>query len=215
MTSSSEARVRSWEIRRAKYGPAGRASDPHVKLSDKVSDTAYLERLIAKCKKMPNGCWEFQGFCGAPPRNYGHYSYRGKPMHAHRVAYTTAKGPIPKGMVVMHCCDNPPCCNPNHLRLGTHLENMSECRAKNRYYYAKQTHCKHGHEWTPENTYYIPTPGPMFGLRKCKACQLRMCRERYHRDIEAARARAKRYRERRKAKAAGSCSETVCEQRHE
>lgn len=177
-----------------------------------LSKEERFAKLRAKCKEMPSGCWEFQGYCGKPPRNYGHSSIKHKPIASHRLAYLLSKGEIPEGMLVMHSCDNPPCCNPDHLTLGTHLQNMAACRARDRYYYANLTHCKHGHEFTPENTYYIPTPGPSQGLRKCKACQRRMHRERYYRDVEATRARRKMYRERAKAKAAAACSLTVNEQ---
>jgi len=187
----------TWETRKAKYGQSGAAE---AKPSDKITDAENFARLKAKCKEMPNGCWEYQGFRHPAPRNYGLTCYRNKNWRTNRLAYFLTKGPIPKGMVVMHCCDNPPCCNPNHLSLGTHLQNMAACRERERYYYANLTHCKHGHEFNEENTYYIPTPGKFQGLRKCRACQRRMCRERYHRDIELARAKAKMYRERKKAK---------------
>jgi hypothetical protein len=75
-------------------------------------------------------------------------------------------------MLVMHSCDNPPCCNPDHLSLGTHLQNMAECRAKDRYHRPKLTHCKRGHEFNEKNTYIIKTPGEAFGLRGCKVCML-------------------------------------------
>jgi hypothetical protein len=174
-----------------------------------VSKEKTFERIKANCKVMPNGCWEWQKFRHPKPRHYGGTGWNGKSWHTHRLTYVLVKGHIPAGMVVMHSCDNPPCCNPDHLSLGTHLQNMADCRARGRYYYANLTHCKHGHEFNEENTYYIKTPGPSFGLRKCKACSLRITRELYHRDVAAARARAKMYRERRKAKLAGSCSETV------
>lgn len=134
------------------------------------TDAEVLKRVLAKCQVMPSGCWEWQGFRHAVPRHYGGTAHRGKSWRAHRLVFSLAKGPIPEGMIVMHSCDNPPCCNPDHLNLGTHLQNMTECRAKDRYYYANLTHCKHGHEFNEENTYYIPTPGEAQGLRKCRAC---------------------------------------------
>jgi HNH endonuclease len=82
--------------------------------------------------------------------------------------YTLVKGQIPKDRVVCHTCDNTGCINPDHLWLGTHKENMADCRAKDRYYYANLTHCKRGHEFTPENTgHFIPGTE----LRACKTCQ--------------------------------------------
>lgn len=132
-----------------------------------VSDAEYIARLREKCVVTEAGCWEYQGFTRKPPRNYGDMSYRCERWRTHRLSWHLHFGPIPDGMHVLHKCDNPPCCNPDHLRLGTHLENMRECREKDRYHYAKLTHCKHGHEFTPENTYYIQGGH----LRACKACQ--------------------------------------------
>lgn len=53
-------------------------------------------------------------------------------LRAHRVAWSLANGPAPEGMSVLHKCDNPPCCNPAHLFLGTQLDNVRDAIAKGR-----------------------------------------------------------------------------------
>jgi hypothetical protein len=78
----------------------------------------------------PNGCWPYLGF--RKWDGYGWVHRDGKNMTAHRYAWILKHGKPPEGMHILHICDNPPCCNPAHLRLGTHAENMADCRAKGR-----------------------------------------------------------------------------------
>jgi hypothetical protein len=55
-----------------------------------------------------------------------------KQLLAHRAAWTVYRGEIPAGMHVLHHCDVPLCCNPDHLFLGTHDDNMADCVRKGR-----------------------------------------------------------------------------------
>jgi hypothetical protein len=55
-----------------------------------------------------------------------------KGMGAHVLAYTLTNGPIAKGMVVRHTCDNPRCCNPRHLILGTYRQNRQDMEQRHR-----------------------------------------------------------------------------------
>lgn len=102
------------------------------------------------------GCREWHYYTD---RN-GYGSYRGR--SAHRLAYEIAFGPIPDGMTVDHTCFNPPCVNFEHLRLLTNRENARNQRS------AHASHCLHGHEFTPENTYIRTAAGG--GRRQCRLC---------------------------------------------
>jgi hypothetical protein len=73
-------------------------------------------------------CWEWIPNPG--PIGYGYYTWHGKHIGAHRVAWMITNGEIPKGMCVCHKCDNRRCCNPNHFFLGTKGDNIRDAFAK-------------------------------------------------------------------------------------
>lgn len=82
----------------------------------------------------PSGCLEFTG---ARDRDgYGHFRLkRGArvKVKAHRVAFVDSGGVFPDGKLqVLHRCDNPPCCNPDHLFSGSSLDNHHDMSRKNR-----------------------------------------------------------------------------------
>lgn len=80
-----------------------------------------------------DGCWEWRG---AKNRlGYGMLSgpeFKGGVVRAHRFAYALLIGPIPKGMVICHRCDNPSCCNPDHLFAGSQSDNIHDMWRKGR-----------------------------------------------------------------------------------
>jgi len=64
-----------------------------------------------------HGCWEWTG--ARDQNGYGNLRIAGLWYKAHRYAYELTHGPVPDGMKVCHRCNNPPCCRPDHLWLGT------------------------------------------------------------------------------------------------
>lgn len=95
------------------------------------TNKTILERLLAKITlNERTDCWEWNGYRNE--KGYGQMSLPDRNVKAHRLSYELHKGEIPKGLLVCHECDNPPCCNPDHLFLGTHLDNRTDAINKGR-----------------------------------------------------------------------------------
>lgn len=77
-----------------------------------------------------DGCLEWPGERDSD--GYGRTGKKTGSRGAHRVAWEATHGPIGDGMEVCHHCDNPPCCNPEHLFLGTRAENQRDMTEKAR-----------------------------------------------------------------------------------
>lgn len=75
-----------------------------------------------------SGCWLWTGTVS--PNGYGWLKAFGKVVSAHKFAYELYNGKIPRGRHVLHSCDVKTCVNPDHLRAGTHAENMAEASVR-------------------------------------------------------------------------------------
>jgi hypothetical protein len=151
--------------------------------SQQFTDEDYRQRLKSKCVVDPlTGCWVYQGF--RHKLGYGDFSYRGVNLRAHRVAYTLWKGEIPAGLDVLHRCDNPPCCNPDHLRTGDPVANSRECVERGRHHMASRETCSKGHPYAIYGKFRTDHPT----WRICTLC----VRERYQLEKQRTKPRRKK-----------------------
>jgi hypothetical protein len=143
-------------------------------------------RFMDRVKILPySSCWEWDGSrnnagYGQLRINFGKNGYN---VLAHRVSYAIFYGGISNDMCLDHLCRNPACVNPWHLEMVTIRENGLRGigpAATN----SMKTHCKHGHEFTPENTRIRR------GTRECMTCA--RCWADKNRDSYNAQRRAKR-----------------------
>lgn len=88
------------------------------------------ERLAAKVSFAEGDNCHY--FTGSTRNGYGEIYYNGKRHYAHRVAWELVNGPIPKGQLVCHRCDNPLCCRVSHMFLGSITDNINDMWRKGR-----------------------------------------------------------------------------------
>jgi hypothetical protein len=82
-------------------------------------------------KRGPDDCWPWTA--SKVPDGYGKLNFKGTMLAAHRIAWELERGEIPDGLLVLHTCDHPGCCNPAHLFLGTNQDNADDKVRKGRH----------------------------------------------------------------------------------
>lgn len=122
---------------------------------------SFEKRFMSKIKVTESGCWEWQR--GKSGNGYGMLKILNVNWMAHRYSYTQLVGEIPENHDLDHLCRNRACTNPAHLEPVTRSVNLN--RGVKKTLTPLKTHCIHGHEYTPENTY---TNG---NSRTCRTCQ--------------------------------------------
>lgn len=107
-------------------------------------------RLLARVAFEPTtGCWLWFG--SSDPKGYGRMSVSGYPTLTHRVSWSLYRGST-GGLCVLHKCDTPACCNPDHLFLGTVIDNNNDMVSKGRYKATPRlVACKRGHPLSGDN----------------------------------------------------------------
>ena len=143
----------------------------------KYDGKTYEERFWSHVRKS-DGCWEW---IGANTRGYGSLWMNGRHEKATKISWQINCGPVPAGMWLLHRCDNPPCVRPDHLFLGTVLDNARDAAKKGRLKipptaqnYAKRTHCSRGHKYVVGNMKRHKNE------RRCNSCQRIRWAKRYY-----------------------------------
>lgn len=152
-----------------------------------------MERLMAKTRKLPGGCWEWAGVQNG--EGYGKIRVggrRGRNESVHRVAYQHLVGPIPDGLTIDHLCRNRVCVNPEHLEavpIVTNVMRGEGACAK----HARNTHCPKGHPYDIAGADRKGRPH-----RRCSVCTKASAESRKDKIREQGMLSSRRYRERHK-----------------
>lgn len=142
-----------------------------------------LERILSKTSLTPNGCWQFNGT--TRPDGYGvvmtgSLSTKRRTLRTHRIVYEELVAKIPQGLELDHLCRNRICCNPSHLEVVTHQENIKrgETHLVSKRRALTCSHCAQGHTFDLLNTYLDPR-----GWRQCRKCRSGAL-TRYHHNLK-------------------------------
>lgn len=126
-------------------------------------------RFATKVEIDANGCWLWTASLNE--KGYAQFKAEGRTQRAHKYTWQWVNGPVPLGLELDHTCRVRRCVNPDHLGPVTHRENVirGDLVATTRRRKAAQTHCKHGHEFSSENTLQRRNHlGTL--VRRCRMC---------------------------------------------
>lgn len=99
-------------------------------MSERKNTAENADNWLWPRVKKSDGCWFWLG--SRDQKGYGKVQFQGQKSVVHRVVYELLVGPVPDGFQVCHHCDNPPCCNPAHLFVGTNQDNVRDSFNKGR-----------------------------------------------------------------------------------
>jgi hypothetical protein len=161
---------------RKHYAKWDRHGDPLWQFASVADPVGFFWSKVNKNGPMPERgsiadlrglgrCWQWTGLLN--DEGYGHIYLPGfGDVRSHRFAYMQLIGDIPDPLVPDHLCRNRACANVGHLEIVTVAENNLRGLKSGP---PLKTHCIYGHEFTPENTYVVPTTK----YRQCVACRKR------------------------------------------
>lgn len=104
-----------------------------------MTNELLIQRFWSKVdKSTPSQCWLWTASTAG--KGYGQIKLPGtrRQVYAHRLSYEMHKGVVPDGLMVLHTCDTPRCVNPEHLFLGTGLDNLQDMARKGRHLYGER-----------------------------------------------------------------------------
>jgi hypothetical protein len=137
-----------------------------------ADDERTIDKFLSQVKFLPNGCWEWQG--AKDKDGYGIFAKRNGTIRAHRIAYSWAKGPLPK-LLEHDVCDYAACVNPHHCKPSDDRHNVLKGRGPTAINFRK-THCNRGHPFTEKDRLHTTWDG---WVRRCRKCKNMKRREAY------------------------------------
>lgn len=125
---------------------------------------AILAKVRERVELTETGCWYWK--LKKTEGGYARMYFKGQYHAVTRLVYAAVHGPFDKNLDICHTCDNPACCNPQHIWAGEHQANLQDGSKKKRLQGQWKTHCKRGHPLSGDNL------SPYSKFRGCLICAI-------------------------------------------